>query len=332
MLYNYIRLSLLILSTIVFVGCDEEVRSPEGDKIRENLVLQLHWIPDTHQLGFWVALDRGFYESANLEVTIHPGGLDANPVRDVMSGSADIGQIGGVEQAVIAVSEGLPLKALAAIHRESPHALISLASNPVTNAGQLKGKTIAVAYGDTAEIMLKAFMATQDIDQNEVSLVPFRFDLSPLLTGRVDVITGFSTSQPVTVLENEMEPVILAYNLAGIESYGYTLVSSVQTINDKAPALKRFLKATRLGWEYAFSNPEESVALFKARFGDLVVVDRAYNELNLIRSLMLNEEGELDSWQLDENRIQQVIERLNTHITLETVPDVSSVYRNDLVD
>ncbi len=119
-----------------------------------------------------MALDKGFYREHGLDVDIHPGGMDANPIRDVVNGSADIGQVGGIEQVILAAGEGLPVKAIASIHRRSPHALISLSERPVEKAADLRGKTVAVAFGDTAEILLKAYLDAENVPLDSVKLVP----------------------------------------------------------------------------------------------------------------------------------------------------------------
>lgn len=301
---------LLITSTFIFwlTGCDK----PSQNKT-EPLTMKLHWIPDAHQAGFWVGLDKGFYSEEGIDLTILPGGLDANPIRDVVSGSVDIGQIGGVEQAIIAYSEGLPIKAIAAIHRRTPHALISLKGNPIISKKDLVGKTIAVAYGDTAEILLNAFIKKSGITPESVKFTPFRFDLSPLLTGKVDAITGFSTGQPVSIKEKGKQPVVMSYEEAGVDSYGYTLITSEKAIQKKRNALKRFLIASRRGWDYVFKHPDDAAKIMSKRFKGSVEYSRTIQELDLIRKIMLDSNQELETWKLDAHKVVSVRNILKNH-------------------
>jgi ABC-type nitrate/sulfonate/bicarbonate transport system substrate-binding protein len=185
-----------------------------------------------------------------------------------------------------------------------------LRSRPIEKAADFPGKTIAVAFGDTAEILLKAYLDKAGVPLSAVKLVPYRYDLTPLLLGQVDAVTGFATGQPVTIKEKGKEPCVLSYDSAGVKSYGYTIVASEKTMTEKGPALKAFLAASREGWNYAFAHPEESAALFKKRFGDAVEIERTKAELNLIRSLMLNEKGELANWDIDEEIVGGVKDML----------------------
>ncbi len=298
----------------------------------EPFTLQLHWIPDSHQLGFWTALDKGFYRDNGLDITVRPGGLDANPIKDVLSGSADVGQVGGIEQVCAAVSEGLPVKALASIHRETPHALISLSTKPIRGPEDFAGKTLAVAFGDTAEVLLQAYMVQAGVNPSKVKLVPYRFDLTPLLSGQVDAITGFATGQPATIEKMGRTPVVLSYASAGVSSYGYTLLSSERTIAQKPAALGKFMKATRAGWEYAFAHPDDAIALFKKRFGDSVDEALSHRELALIKPLMAEADGKLSPWKLDENKVQNILKFLAERGQLKGKVAAASVFNNSYTE
>jgi NitT/TauT family transport system substrate-binding protein len=330
-----ILLSTIAAISVITSGCgDQKANSTTTttSNVPTKFTLQMGWIPDGHQLGFWVAVDKGFYREHGLDVTIYPGGMDANPIRDVINGSADVGQVGGIEQVVLAVNQGLPVKAIAAIHRHTPQALISLQSDPIAKPSDFKGKTIAVAFGDTAEILLKAYMKAENIPLDSVKLVPFRYDLTPLLLGQVDAVTGFSTGQPVTIEEKGKVPCVLSYESAGVKSYGYTLIASDKTMAEKGPALRAFLAASREGWTYAFAHPDESAALFKKRFGDSVEIERTKAELKLIRALMLDKDGKLAKWDIDDKIVEGVKNMLVEYSGVNKDLQTTNVFDNSFLN
>jgi len=321
------RLGLCALFVVIgMAGCSKSESPPAGGL--EKFTLQLHWIPDTHQIGFWTALDKGMYQRQGLDITIHPGGLDANPIKNVVSESADVGQVGGIEQVITAVSEALPIKAIASIHRETPHALISLAQNPIQKPADFAGKTIAVAFGDTAELLLKAYMRQAGIKEDAVKLVPFKFDLTPLMTGQVQAITGFSSGQPATLEKLGYKPVVLAYSTAGIASYGYTLITSTSALAKKGKAIDAFVKASREGWEYVFAHPDEAVSMFKKRFGAEVDEKLVQRELSLIKPLMTDKEGKLATWKLDDSRVTGDMSYLQQQGQIKKPIAASAVFEN----
>lgn len=319
---------LVLLSLLVSCGRKSDTLSESNALLK----LKLHWIPDTHQLGFWVALDKGMYKEQGLDLEIYPGGMGSNPIADVVSGSVDVGQVGGIEQVLLAKGEDLPVTAIAAIHRRTPHALISLSTRPIIDPSEFDGKKIAVAFGDTAEVLLKAYMHKKKIPDDLVTLVPFRFDLSPLLNGDVDGVTGFSTGQPVALEESGRHPAVLSYEDAGIRSYGYTLVASDKAITNKREALKAFLKASRLGWKYVFENPDESVSILAKRFDGSIDPNTARKELELIKHLMLDNRSQLSEWNFDPVVVSEVKALLVSYSDLDPSTITTDAFDNSLLE
>ncbi|MEO0682065.1 MAG: ABC transporter substrate-binding protein, partial [Pseudomonadota bacterium] len=45
----------------------------------DEVTLQLQWVTQAQFAGYYVALDKGFYEEEDLDVTIKPGGPDIAP-------------------------------------------------------------------------------------------------------------------------------------------------------------------------------------------------------------------------------------------------------------
>ena len=58
-----------------------------ADKVR----LQIKWVPQAQFAGYYVALDRGYYQTENLDVQIIPGGPDIVSEQQVANGQVDFG-------------------------------------------------------------------------------------------------------------------------------------------------------------------------------------------------------------------------------------------------
>ncbi len=315
----------LLASLLPLSSCKPE--QGQDDHLRR-VTVQWGWIPDGHHAGFYVALEKGFYKTRGLEVSFLPGGLDSNPIKSVVSGSADIGQAGGIEQLISARAQGLPVLAFAAIHRDTPHALISLERNPIRSVKDLPGKRVAVAYGDAAEILFKAFLAKGGVDPKSLTMEPFRFDLTPLIIGAVDAITGFKTDQPVTLKEKGLRPVVLSYSSLGIRSYGYTFFTTNEYRAKYPDVIESFYSASREGFEYAFAHLDEAIAITKktirASFSD--VSEKA--KLELESSLMLDDKGKLADWSLDPELVREVEGYLKSQGQIKAIPTPESVFQN----
>lgn len=311
---------LFIVLLILLSSCDS--KNPQD---LHKMVVQFGWLPDTHHAGFWIALDKGYYEEEGLEVKLLPGGLDSSPLKAVVSGYVDIGQAGGLEQLIIAIDEGLPVRAIASFHRDTPHALISLNKNPILKPSDFTEKTIAVAFGDAAEILLNTYIKKTGIEGDKVKFVPFRFDLTPLIDGRVDAITGFSTDQPATLYNKGLTPVVLRYSDVGIRSYGYTFFCSQSTLAKDSKHVDAFLRASRRGWSEAFEHPDEAVTIMIKYFSNLQL-EIENKKFKLIRELMCDNKGKLAEWELKDEIVNQVIQMLSQENMLK-----SSIKPSDII-
>ena len=306
--YYEVKIILLLLLVIgIFIVL---FMFKQNEKSCNILTVQFGWIPDAHQAGFWTALDKDYYKSAGLNVKLLPGGIDSNPINYVLTGSADIGQVGGIEQLLVPISEGKPLHLLAVIHKDTPHALISLERNPIKTPKDLPGKKIAVAYGDAAEILLNNYLKVNNIKKEDIKIVPFKFNLTPLIHGEVDAVTGFLTDQPATLMSKGLKPVVLRYSDMGIKSYGYSLVCTNNENSKRKKDFELFINASRKGWQYCFDHPEESVNILKKYFGDKINTKIEIEKIKRLRPLMCDESGSLLKWNADKDVIINVIKYL----------------------
>ncbi|HET8873056.1 MAG TPA: ABC transporter substrate-binding protein, partial [Gaiellaceae bacterium] len=60
-----------------------------GDK--DKVTLQSKWVVQAQFAGYYAALDQGYYDDENLDVTIRPGGPDIVPEQVVLGGQAEFG-------------------------------------------------------------------------------------------------------------------------------------------------------------------------------------------------------------------------------------------------
>ena len=52
----------------------------------DKLTLQLQWVTQAQFAGYYVALDKGYYNDENLNVTIKPGAPDISPPQVLAGG------------------------------------------------------------------------------------------------------------------------------------------------------------------------------------------------------------------------------------------------------
>lgn len=104
------------------------------------------------------------------------------------------------------------------------------------------------------------------ITSNDYTLVNHDFKVDKFVSGEVDAMSVFTTSQPY-----ELDKLGVKYNILnpanfGIYSYDVELFTSEDIINSDTQKVKNFVEATNKGWEYAFKNKEEIVDLIYNKY------------------------------------------------------------------
>jgi len=133
-----------------------------------------------------------------------------------------------------------------------------------------RGKKVGIQA--TGVILLRALLAKNGIDANDVEIVTIGSDMTPLMTGQVDVVTGW-TSNTTAIRVLGPDVVVLKLWDAGVRLYALPYYATTDTLRSEADVLARFLKATGRGWAYAHANRDKAVELLVRELPNLVAAD-----------------------------------------------------------
>ena len=231
--------------------------------------MQLGWLIGGNQIGEVVAKKQGYFEQENIDFSIQPGGPSIDGVAVVASGRHDVGQVSSSPSLMLAVSQGLPIKCFAVGVQKHPYCFFSLKKKPIRSAQDMVGKKVGIQA--TGVILLRALLAKNKIPEKDVTIVTIGADMSPLLTGQVDVVTGWLTN--TTALKVLGERVELRLWDAGVRLYALPYYATQQTIKTKADILQKFVRASGKGWAFAHANRDKAVAFLVKEFPNLVAAD-----------------------------------------------------------
>jgi ABC-type nitrate/sulfonate/bicarbonate transport system substrate-binding protein len=215
---------------------------------------QLGWKKLSQFGGHFAALKNNYFQDEGINAVFLSGGPNIDPVKVVSTGQADIGDANGSD-IIIASSQGIPVQAFATIYQETPNALMSLKSNPVTTLAQMSGKTVGLPTGEQA--LLKAMLTKAGVDPATVTMVPVGTDPSILSSRQVDGYIGYGTQQGLSLQQQGVDVDIIYFAELGNPDYGNALFATTDTISDKADVLTKWLRADKLGWDYFVAHPEE---------------------------------------------------------------------------
>jgi NitT/TauT family transport system substrate-binding protein len=232
--------------------------------------LQLGWLLSGNQIGEVCAKAMGYYDAEGIDLKIQAGGPNIDGVAVVAAGRFEAGQVSSSPSLMLAASQDIPIRCFATGAQEHPYTFFSLKKKPVHEAKDLVGKKVGIQA--TGVILLKALLAKNNIPEKEVEIVTIGADMSPMLTGQVDVVTGWLTN---TTALKVLGPDRVDLRLwdSGVKLYALPYYATVDTIKTKGDHLAKFLRATGKGWGYAYANRDKAVELLVKEFPNLVAAD-----------------------------------------------------------
>lgn len=258
------RLVLVVFVGVLVVGCGapaQPAASVEPDGPEQPVVsMRLQWFPQWQFAGYIVALLKGYYEEAGLDVTLQPGSPDMVPLPLVAAGADDFGST-GADTVLLAREQGLDIVALATWFQASPVAFMVHADAGIAGPQDFPGRTIGMFYGDNVETEYLALLAASGVDRSQITEIPGDYNIAPFLERRVDVWPVYATDQPFTARREGAEVDLILARDYGVQMMGDTLFTTAAFARDNPRTVQAFVAATLRGWQDAIANPEEAVDL-----------------------------------------------------------------------
>jgi diguanylate cyclase (GGDEF)-like protein/PAS domain S-box-containing protein len=261
----------------IYVGCLLLVISTASYG-REQIRLQLKWHHQFQFAGYYAALEKGYFEEENLDVVLIEGSSEKPPVKQVLDAAADYGI--SDSDIVMAHVAGKPIVAIAAIFQHSPYVLLNLEAQKPLTPQDLIGKRVMLS-NDQGAAQFKAMMRKEGIDLDRISILPHSWDVADLIQGKVDFMSAYATAEPIQLEMKGYQPVILSSQAFGVDFYGDTLFTTEKEVANHPKRVEAFLRATKKGWSYAFSHPEE--------VADMIMRYESVSQHGITRDVLLRE-------------------------------------------
>ena len=234
----------------------------------DEVTLQLKWVTQAQFAGYYVALEKGFYEEEDLDVTIKPGGPDIAPEQVIAGGGADVITT-WMAAALAARERGLPLVNIAQPFKSGGLQLTCLKESGVESPEDFPGRTLGVWFFGN-EYPFYAWMAKlgvpTDGSEEGVEVLKQAFNVDPLLNKQADCISVMTYNEYGQVLDagiSEDELVTFNYLDEGVGMMEDGLYVLEENLEDPefADKMVRFVRASMKGWKYAEENPEEAAEI-----------------------------------------------------------------------
>ena len=239
-----------------------------GAMAADDVTLQLKWVTQAQFAGYYVALDKGFYEEEDLNVTIKPGGPDIAPVQVLLGGGADV-MVDWLPSALAAREKGAPIVNIAQPFAKSGLMLTCLKEHGITSPADFPGHTLGTWFFGN-EIPLLSWMGklgySTDGSDGGVTIQKINFNVDPLLQKQVECATTMTYNEYWQVIDAGLTPedlVVFKYEDEGISTLEDGLYTTEDNLADPemSEKLVRFVRASMKGWKYAEENPDEAAEI-----------------------------------------------------------------------
>ncbi|WP_458778505.1 ABC transporter substrate-binding protein [Desulforhopalus sp. 52FAK] len=229
----------------------------------ESVNIQLRWSHQFQFAGYYAALEKGYYADEGLEVTLTEATLGMDRITPVLKGLAQYG-IG--DSGILKLrSDGQPLVVVAQIFQHSPNILITRRDSNIYGPYELTGKTIMLSGEPTSSVAVRAMLLETLGDLNQVSIQP-RTKGEELINGHVDAVAGYLSNEPFHYRQKGMQLNIIDPRSYGIDFYGDNLFTTDHEIRTHPERVKKVVRATLKGWNYALKNREEIIDVILAKY------------------------------------------------------------------
>lgn len=241
-------------------------------KKENEITVVLDWTPNTNHIGLYTALEKGFYEEAGIKVNIvQPPENGAEML--VASGKAQFGiSFQDTMAAALCSEDPIDIVAVAAVSGHNLSGIISRGDKGIDGFEKMEGRTYATWGGPIEQEMIKYAVEKKGGNAEEVKMINSTV---------ADVMSALDTDLVDTVWVYEYWDVIKAqcegydYNYFDFKSvdealdyYTPVIISSEEYLSKNGDEAKRFIEATKKGYEFAANNPGDAAeCLLKATDG-----------------------------------------------------------------
>lgn len=255
----------VLLCAVLLVSLSACGGTPDADKELTKLTLSLDWTPNTNHTGIYVALQKGYFRDAGLDVTV---------VQPSQNGAAAMCAAGQAQFAIefqdtlaaaFAMDEPLGITAVAALLQHNTSGILSRKGEGMDRPSGLANHTYATWDSPIELATLKSVVETDGGDFSTVKLIPNNFtdEASALKENLTDAIWVFYAWGGISASLSDAEFDYFALKDIDpvFDYYTPVLIGNHSFIEENPETTKALLSALKKGYEFAIDNPEEAAQL-----------------------------------------------------------------------
>ena len=258
------KLTALLLALAMVLGlsaCSGAAAQAENTE-NETITFVLDWTPNTNHTGLYVAIEKGYFAEAGLNVEVVQPPEGGSTVR-VASGKAQFAVTAQDSIAPGLVGEdALPITTVATILQHNTSGIVSRAGEGMDTPKGLEGHKYATWDSPVEKATIRQVMEADGGDFDKVELIPSTVtdEVSALQSKSVDAIWIFYGWAGIAcnVAGLEIDYFDFADFDPVLDFYTPVIVAGNAWLEENPDTAKAFLAALSKGYEYAVENPREA--------------------------------------------------------------------------
>ena len=275
-----------------------------SDVDAQQIVFTPQWLPQSQFAGYYVALEKGFYKEAGLDVVIEHTSSSDNAQNRLREGKCNAITM-NVFDAIFNIDQGMEVVNVlqTALHTGL---VIVPRNNDIKKLKDLSGKRVGIwrtHYYELSQIV------NEDYDLN-IEWIPFVQSVNLYISGAVDATMAMIYNEAYHIYASGFENV----SFISLADYGYDFpeegVYFTKEYYEKYPdKAKAFAEASRRGWEWTHEHPDEALDIvMKVIEKNNLPAGRQHQKwmLNEILRLQCDSISEKPTFELDENKVMQI--------------------------
>lgn len=257
-----LALAMVLVLAFSFASCSKKDNENTNTSQTKDIVVSLDWTPNTNHTGLYVALANGYYADAGLNVKIvQPPEGDA--IAACSSGQVQFA-VGYQDLLVPAFTSETPMQvtAVAALLQHNSSCIISKKGAGMNSPKGLEGKQYLTWQSPIELAMMEKVVADDGGDWSKVEQIPNTVtdeaqDVNANPNHAIWVYYGWGGIN-AEINNIEVDTFFFKDLNPTFDYYSPVLVANNDLLKNDPETVKAFLEATKKGYEYAVSNPDEA--------------------------------------------------------------------------
>jgi NitT/TauT family transport system substrate-binding protein len=266
--FRWASAALLLLAFAAF--------APAPARALDKVTFGTNWVAEGEHGGFYQALADGTYKKYGLDVTIVPGGPNANNRMLLLVDKLDFYLSANTLQGFDAVENNIPVVEIAAMFQKDPQVLIAHPEQGIDKFEDLKKLTLFISKEGVATYFqwLKA-----DYGFSDSQVKPYTFNPQPFLADKRSAMQGYVTSEPFAIeQQGKFKPKIFLLADQGFSAYSTLIETRSDLVKTKPDLVQRFVDASIVGWyNYIYGDNSAANALIKSQNPEMTDALLAYS-------------------------------------------------------